>query len=332
MITVILLTIITRIVNSQDLHFSQFYYNNQSTNPSIAGLIDGDHRFTANYRNQWLSVPVPYLTLSALFDTKFRINRGQDFIGLGFGLDYDQAGDSKLAMAKVLAEVSYNKFFLHRHSIGIGVQIGGAQRRLSNELLRWDVQWNGDKYDPSIGSRESFNQVGSFFADIGAGANYRYAKNKRTKLSLSAGLFHLNRPNQNFYGSAGIKAKLPLRSSYMLGISLPMGRVIDLVLTGQYQTQEDYKEQIIDATLRCYLNKKPGKILNMLVGGAVRLGDALIPRLGFEYNNWIISGSYDMNTSAFKTATNKRGGPELALQYIFRSVAPIEVYKKCPIY
>ena len=37
----------------QDMHFSQFYNNPLNLNPAQAGLFDGSHRFTANYRGQW---------------------------------------------------------------------------------------------------------------------------------------------------------------------------------------------------------------------------------------------------------------------------------------
>ncbi len=317
---------------SQDLHFSQFLYNHQSANPALVSFYDGDHRFGANYRHQWLSVPVPYLTVSLLYDTKILLKGKKDQIGLGFGVDYDQAGDSKLAMAKIMAEIAYSRSLNSKNIVSVGFNVGGAQRRLSSELLRWDVQWNGDRFDPSIGTRESFNQSGKFFMDIGTGINYAYRHSKRTGLTIGGSIFHLNKPNQNFYGASAIKANLPYRVVYSGAGQVAIASSLDFIVAAQLQMQEDYREQNVVGKIRFYANKKPGQLLNVLVGAGMRINDAIIPSLGFEYNNWLISGSFDINTSAFKTATNKRGGPELALQYIFRSVQPSGIFKKCPIY
>ncbi|MFZ1379157.1 MAG: type IX secretion system membrane protein PorP/SprF, partial [Saprospiraceae bacterium] len=164
------------------------------------------------------------------------------------------------------------------------------------------------------------------------GINYAYRHSKRTGLTIGGSIFHLNKPNQNFYGASAIKANLPYRVVYSGAGQIAIASSLDFIVAAQLQMQEDYREQNVVGKIRFYANKKPGQLLNVLVGAGMRINDAIIPSLGFEYNNWLISGSFDINTSAFKTATNKRGGPELALQYIFRSVQPSGIFKKCPIY
>jgi hypothetical protein len=52
-------------------------------------------------------------------------------------------------------------------------------------------------------------------------------------------------------------------------------------------------------------------------GGAwVRLGDALIPYIGLEYNSLRVGVSYDINISDLKTASESRGGVEISLIYV----------------
>ena len=41
--------------NSQDLHFSQYYTQASTLNPSLVGNYDGSYRLAAIYRNQWTS-------------------------------------------------------------------------------------------------------------------------------------------------------------------------------------------------------------------------------------------------------------------------------------
>ncbi|MDQ3142900.1 MAG: PorP/SprF family type IX secretion system membrane protein [Bacteroidota bacterium] len=319
-------------INAQDVHFSQFDHHHQSVNPALSGYFDGDHRLTMNYRNQWLSVPVPYMTVGLYFDSRLTLKGRPGRIGWGIGMDYDQVGDSHLSMAKLAGSINYGHVFANKHMVSLGITPGVAQRRLNNSKLRWDEQWTGDRYDPSLSSKENYDATGKFFLDLGAGLSYHFMQTSRTYLTLGGSIFHLNKPDQTFYGQGASAVELPYRYVGQGTISIGMGDFMDLILLAQYQQQLDYSESVGNALLNFYLNRKPGSKLNMIAGFGVRLDDAMIPRLGFEWNNWMISGSYDLNTSSFKTATNKRGGPELALRYIYRSVKPIGIYKKCPIY
>jgi len=319
-------------IQAQDVHFSQFYYNYHNLSPALIGHFDGDHRLTVNYRNQWLSVPVPYMTVSFLYDTKIQLPNSSGQINLGIGFDYDKAGDSRLNMSKLVPNIGYSKTFSKRHLVNIAISPSVAQRRFGNEKLRWDVQWIGDRFDPKVSSRETYSTSGDFFLDLGAGGLYEFALTRRTRFMINGNIFHINKPNQSFYSSNGTKSLLPFRYSGSSQFNVGIGGFLDLILGANYQSQADYKEMVGSGLIRIYLNRTPGQVLNVLLGCNLRVDDAIIPNFGLEWKNWLISGSYDMNTSAFKSATNKRGGPELAVQYVFKGVKPIGIYKKCPIY
>ncbi len=316
----------------QDVHFSQYNYNYHNLSPALTGLFDGDHRITANYRNQWLSVPVPYMTFSIFYDTRIGFSRGRNFLNLGIGMDYDQAGDSRLNLAKLVGSLSYSRLLGKKHMLSVGLNPAIAQRRFNNEKLRWDVQWNGDRYDKTISSKEQFNNTGDFFLDLGAGIGYDFALTRRTRFHIQTAVFHINRPDQSFAGISSVKSRLPERYSFSSQLQLGLGAHFDLVLGAMYGRQQDYEEKLGMGMVRLYLNKTPGQVLNLLLGFNARLNDAMIPNIGVEFRNWLISGSYDINTSSFQTASRKRGGPEITAQYIFKSVKSPGLYKKCPIY
>jgi type IX secretion system PorP/SprF family membrane protein len=319
-------------LRSQDIHYSQFYYNYPNQSPAQTGLYNGKHRITANYRNQWLTVPVPYLSLSLFYDTKIKLMSGKSFIGLGIGFDYDKAGETELSLTSLNGSVNFGYGIGKSHLIIIGVSPVLAQRRISEERLKWNNQWNGDKFDPNRSPRESYKPSGPFFVDLAAGLTYQFAMTKRTKLQMGAALFHLLEPNQTFYGISQTKVKLPMRELLHANLDIGLGSYLDLVLHAQYQQQDEYNEKLGSGMLRLYLNKNPGIKFNLLLGCGARINDAFFPLIGFEYKDWLISGTYDINTSELKTASSKRGGPELAVQYIFRSVEPIGIFRKCPIY
>ncbi len=320
------------LVNGQDIHYSQYFNHYPSQNPIHAGLYSGKHRITANYRNQWQTVPVPYLTLSMFYDTKFRLRGSKDYFGVGIGFDYDKAGDSELSLTSLNVSLNYAWSIDKSNQFILGLSPSVGQRRLSSEKLRWNNQWNGDKYDPALSSKENFNLTGTFFLDLAAGAGFQHTFTKRSKILLGGTFFHVLEPNQTFYGINQTSVKLPIRKVYHANIDIGIGSFFDFMLRGQYQEQQEYNEKLASGLFRLYLNKNPGVKLNLLLGCGVRLDDAFFPMIGFEYKDWMVSGSYDINTSDFKTATNRRGGLELAVQYVFRSVEPVGIFRKCPIY
>ena len=61
-----------------DPHFSQYYAYPLYLSPAFTGVIDGDYRATAIYKNQWVTVDRPYSTvgLSADMNTAKDLNIG----------------------------------------------------------------------------------------------------------------------------------------------------------------------------------------------------------------------------------------------------------------
>lgn len=317
---------------TQDIHYSQFFMHLPGQSPANTGSYAGEHRLTANYRSQWQTVPVPYLSLSLFYDSKFKIRSKQDFIGVGIGLDYDKAGDSKLSLTALNASFNYGLNINKHHQFRFGISPSVGQRRLSEELLKWDNQWDGEKYNSGLSPKESFENSGAFFFDMGAGISYQISKSNRTYLGIGASINHLLEPDQTFYTQQQNKVGLPMRHVYHATVSIGLAGFVDLIAHGQYQEQDVYEETAASGMFKFYIDKNPGIRLNLLLGAGLRLEDAFYPMAGFQYKNWTAIASYDVNTSAFKTASNQRGGLEISVQYLFKNVDPVGLYKKCPLY
>src|SRR5258705_3102936 len=81
----------------QDINFSQFYELPMLRNPALAGIFNGNERFTAAYRNQWQSVTTPYRRMVLCSEIKFFKGLStRDFVTAGLQISDDVAGDSKL--------------------------------------------------------------------------------------------------------------------------------------------------------------------------------------------------------------------------------------------
>ncbi len=321
-------------VRSQDIHHSQFYTSPLNLNPALTGNFFGDNRVSLNFRNQWfVDDLVKYLTFTGSYDMRFYPKKWttKGVWSAGFMVNYDQAGDSRLGLTNLGISASYAYPINLKNIISVGGLIGGTSRRFNVDALTWDEQYDGSKFDPNRPTGENIGSNSNFFIDLSTGLNYRWQKSRRTKLDLGIGAFHLNQPDQIFF-SNNQKVKLPMRMTFYAFPSIKLTQRFDLLLHGMHQIQNPYSETVIGSYLRTYLNTQRGKELNVLLGIATRIGDAWVPKIAFEYKNWYLGASYDINTSDFKKATNRRGGPEFSLMHIFVKARPIEQLRACPIF
>lgn len=318
----------------QDIHQSQFYTSPINLNPALTGNFFGDNRVALNYRNQWfVDDLVKYLTFTGSFDIRFYPKkwRTKGIWSAGLLVNYDQAGESRLGLTNLGLSSSFSYPINTRNILSLGAMIGGTNRRFNVDALTWDEQYDGSKFDPTRPSGENFSATSNTFMDLSTGLNYRWQKSRRTKVDAGIGAFHLNQPDQIFYTN-NQTIKLPMRMTFYAFPSFSLTQRFDILLHGMHQIHNPYSATVLGGYLRTYLNTQRGKELNVLLGIATRLGDAWIPKIAFEFKNWYLGMSYDINTSEFKRATNRRGGPEFSLVHIFVKARPIEQLRACPIF
>ncbi|MGZ3932684.1 MAG: type IX secretion system membrane protein PorP/SprF, partial [Bacteroidia bacterium] len=98
-----------------------------------------------------------------------------------------------------------------------------------------------------------------------------------------------------------------------------------------YSHQGKYNEFVPGAMLRYIFN--PEKNNTASIGFYYRAKDAFISRLGYTYGLTTAGISYDLNTSKFIAATNRRGAFELYITHIIRKNRPFVAKKRvCPVY
>ncbi len=323
-------------LSAQDLHFSQFFNSPLNTNPANTGIFNGDVRFGGHFRQQWKSVPVDYLTFSGYIDSKFRRKKNPDgnFFSGGLLFNYDRAGDARLTLAEAAGSVSYTLKFNPKNLLTLGVQLGGGNTAVDfNQDLQWDNQFIAGAFDPSASSGEPQEKLSQTMFNVGAGVNYRWQKSERTKFDLGVGAFHLNTPGETFVNTS---TDLPMRISANFGSNWQLGQKIDLGLHFLGQFQDKYKEFVPAGFLSFYLNQKRGKMFRLDLGAIARFTqdefDAIAPHVAIDINNLYLGFSWDVNMSDFTAATDRVGGPEVAIRYIIKRVDPVKNFKNCPIY
>lgn len=318
-------------VFAQDLHFSQFQTAAMNHNPALTGIFSGDQRFAANFRRQWFSVPVDYMTFTASYDQKFRPDGASSWWNAGAVFNYDQAGDGKLHLASLGVNGSYTLGLSQSVLLTGGVGIAGAQRGYKPAGLEWGNQWDGEQFCPTCSNGEPGTlEDNTFVFDVNAGLSIRFQKDARTKLDIGGGAFHLTQPNTSFYD--GQTADLPIRTALQLNGSLELVPQLDLLANGLVQFQGPYQEIVVAGMLNIHISRKKAREVQLGLGFGYRFDDALIPQIALSYDGWRAGFSYDINTSPFEAATNKKGGPEFSLIYIITHVRPLPDSKVCKIF
>ncbi len=317
---------------SQDLHFSQFYNAPLNLNPGLTGVFSGDLRFGANYREQWASVPVPYLTFSAAFDQKIYtpITPG-GLLSWGMVFNYDRAGDGKLSWSQIGGSASYIQQVGAEQYLSAGFQLKTGQRAFDAALFTFDDQFNGDVFDPGQATQESFSKTSAAYFDFAAGANWFFKdEDSRTQLYAGIAAAHLSQPKVGFRNDEDVRLPM-LINAYASGV-IQTSPVVDLTFHAIHQIQEPYQETVAGIGGRYHLNVERGNELALGLAFSYRLDDAFITYLEAIYQNWQFGLSYDINTSPFKIASQRRGGPEFSLRYVIFRVKPPDEFKICPIF
>ena len=317
---------------AQDIHFSQFYNAPLNLNPALTGIFPGDQRISGNYRNQWFSVPVPYLTFSGAYDQKFYL-RGltSGFFGGGIVFNYDRAGDAKLSWSQLALNVSYTQQLGDEYFLGAGFAVLGGQRAFDPALLQFGDQHNGDTFDPTTPTAEVFPRTSVGYFDLSAGLNgYYQDEDSRTRIHLGVGFGHLNQPEVNFKEMNAVQLPF-ITKAYVLS-QVQVADQVDVVVNLMTQFQGPYQEKIGGLAGRYHLNEKKGHELALQLGASYRFRDAVVAHFEIFYLNWHLGISYDINTSPFRTASQRNGGPELSFRYIITKVKPPDSFKACPIF
>lgn len=315
----------------QDIHFSQYYNSPLNLNPSLAGQFDGDYRFVGNYRNQWSSVTVPYQTFSFSADAANFLNKKN--VGAGLIFNHDNTGDSRFKTTIVNLVGNY-KIPLTSDSnqyLGGGLALGFTNKNLSYSPLRFDVQYNGYRYDAGLPNNENFSTSSQSFLNVHAGLSYFYQIEERKKIEVGLGMFNLTSPKESYFGNSNIQ--LDRRFTAHALVQYQVHDRIDVMPTFLLMKQGTYTEFIFGSLAKYVVNDFRGDYQAAYAGILYRTKDAGYLTAGYEFNNWNLSVSYDFNLSTLVPASNGRGGIEIAAIYILKQFKPVKIkHRICPDY
>jgi type IX secretion system PorP/SprF family membrane protein len=329
--------------HGQDIHFSQFYQSPFNLNPALTGQFEGTYRFIANQRTQWRSVTTPYSTfgLSAdgrnleLPDGWFNKKDGNalatPYHG-GVSFYHDKAGDSHLRTT-VLNLSAARDFIMGddpSQRLVPGIMLGLTSMRIDYSELRYDNQWNGLLYDPSINPQENYARSSRSYFNLNMGLAYVRTISKREQITAGIGLFNLSNPKQSFFDDGYVKldTRINIHANYRFQfherwLAEPMVN---------FSTQGTYKEYLVGGLAHYVIEDKSWTYRTLYFGAFGRVKDAGYAVVGMQYDAWNVGISYDINTSNLRPASNGRGGFEFSVVYILPPKPVARPVKVCPDY
>ncbi len=328
-------------LSAQDIHFSQFYNSPLNLNPALTGVMNCNIRLVGNFRNQWSSVlkSNAYNTYSVSYDQRIPSGRS-DYFGVGGTFWGDKAGQTEFATLQGRLSLSYSKkmggYRRKAHYLVMGADAGLSQRSINFLNAQYGTQHNGEgQYDPTLPTYENFDRDNFLFADLAAGLLWFSVLDEDNNFYFGAAYNHLNRANQSFDSEefqplyskftfhAGGEFLVTERLALKPGlIVLMQGKSFELNggLSAKFKlggNRRVYQAFQLGAWLR---------LANRLEEGIH--SDAFIVSAHFDYEEFTIGFSYDINISDLRPASNSNGAFEFALIYKICGPEKRNVY--CP--
>jgi type IX secretion system PorP/SprF family membrane protein len=309
----------TNLIRAQDIHFSQFYETPLLRNPALAGIFTGDYRIQTLFRDQWNSFNNAYRTGSLSGEYKWPIGKANDYLTTGLEVLYDKAGTAALTTTEVMPALNYHKSLSNEKPmyLSLGFMGGVVQKTLDLSKVTTNNQYNGTAYDPALPNGETILNPNIHYIDgaLGISFNTAFGADHKNTLYFGGAYFHLNRPRNSFYTDPTVE--LDPKVVFSAGIHAIINDYVGFTIEADHSNQGPSQETIGGVMVSYKLGddiEKSDYVFNL--GSYIRWGDALIPVVKLESNNFTVGLSYDVNISSLATVSEGRGGFELSLSYI----------------
>lgn len=301
-----------RSLQAQDLHFSQFFNSPLTENPANTGFIpDADYRISGMFRNQWSSILTsPYKTFNLSADAQVMRDRFDNgWLGLGGVILSDVAGSGGLRSTKIYGSLAYHQMLGNSSLLSAGFNLGWANKHIDFSKLSFPDQFDGNFFDHGLPTSVTLNSNNISYFDMQVGMNYAYFPDPNTYVHVGYSIYHVNRPSETFFSSNSDSSLIPMRHIVFADAILKLNQKVIINPNAYFTTQAKATEFMLGLTANYNLSAAGEK--QLIVGLYDRIGDAVVPMIGFELNHIRFTFSYDVTTSPLSNYNNSQGASEL---------------------
>ncbi len=307
---------------SQDVHFTQFYANPIFLNPAYTGATF-EHRFVANYRNQWPGISKAYSTYAISYD----YNMTEINSGVGIQIMRDRAGTSNLTTTGVMGSYAYYYQVEKFKEVRMGLQLCYINKFYDYGKLTFNDQlFTGSSVSNDIENVPKIN-----YLNINAGALY-------TTRLLWAGfaLHNINRPNTTLVdGDNRLPMKFSVHGGYKFIIS-KKGNFLEKYFAPAINYHHQNKFDELD--LGAYYFYSPISFGVWYRGLPLKHYDAGYPNtdalsflVGLDIKDYDMRIGFSYDVTLSRLASRSFGAAELSIIYeIAKKSKRKRVYVSCP--
>jgi type IX secretion system PorP/SprF family membrane protein len=213
------------------------------------------------------------------------------------------------------------------HQIGAGFQGVYINKRLDINKIDFQDELTPFGFTGITSEIFTNKQINVSYADVNAGVLYNGSTNGYNNFYIGASMYHINRPKESFQGGQYL---LTPRTTIHAGGKIPIGSYHAIHLSALHSIQAKATNTVAGGTFMYNVNNNEENPTNVYLGAWYRINDAVIPYIGLEFASFHLGYTYDVNTSALKTASNLRGGNEISLIYIKKPSDPSLKKLNCP--
>jgi type IX secretion system PorP/SprF family membrane protein len=311
---------------SQDVIYSQNSILPHFRNPAITGLYDAKFKLSTDIRSQYFTVSSgdKFNCLNFSFDSRFNVVKN-DFINIGIVLNKESLGSSKILKNRGLInfsfakQLSYDKFSIVSDFLIAGFQFGIGKFSYGMESYTFGIQFDKDlqQFNSEILSGEQFTNS-KLISEFNIGLLW-YRITEKNNYYCGISTYHINQPDVSF--NSNITRKYLRRLSILYGSQHEISNNIALL------PSFDFSLQGSNFNLRSGLHLKVGlddsnyfkfgsvMSINRQIRG-IGITD-LILNTSYEFSDFGIGLSYEINLSSIKTITGLNGAFEVAGYYLF---------------
>lgn len=314
---IVLFQCFTNNVRGQDPHFSQYFTSPLTLNPANTGNFIGPGRLASNFRNQWLGIGEPYTTGTISYDTELLKDREykNDKFAIGVTALYDRTSGGLLTSNYFLGSLAYHLplDYDDKSRLSLGFQGGLSSKRLDYSKISFADQFTSLGFDLNLPSNQTFGTGTRIYGDINAGLMYNY-QSEDASLYIGGSAYHLTSPKLSFLNSD--INKLPIRYTIHSGFNLKIGLDGSLYGSGLWMNQGNISQAVYGLA---YGKQLPNSLddIRVFAGTWYRNKDAVIPYVGYIYNNFQFGLTYDVNISSLSRSVSRYRSFELSMIYIF---------------
>jgi type IX secretion system PorP/SprF family membrane protein len=257
---------------------------------------------------------VPYKTISVFGDAQFfREKLENGWLGLGALLLNDQAGSGSLTSTKIYGSVAYHQMLGLSSLLSAGFNIGWANKRINPSKLTFPDQFEGKFFDGNRPSQAKNGLVNTSvsYLDVHAGMNYAYFPDENVYVNAGYSIQHVNRPKETFFNDNTVESRLSMRHTGFINAILKVNDQLIVNPNAYFSTQAKATELVFG--LNANYNLSGSGEQQLLAGVYYRLGDAIVPMVGFEIKNIQFAFSYDVTLSSLNNFNGYRGASELSI-------------------